>query len=149
MDYSPSDFVKLTIFRDSASRARWVHALRATANYYGWTEEFERWTPKVSYTKDGKTFFQKPHRSGWGIPIGGKPGLICWAKSRVGSPKGKTNRFRMSNSCRLIDYAELAHFTKGDWYWMSSPSGERISRDRWEAIYQKGPHGRRAGLVSV
>ena len=138
MDYSSSDFIKLTIFRNSAGRARWVHALRATADYYGWTQEFERWIPNGSYVENGKRFVSKPDRSGWGIPVGGKPGLICWAKSRVGSPKGKTNRFRMSNSCRLVDYAELAHFTKGDWYWMTGPTGERISRDRWSAIYQTG-----------
>ena len=149
MTYGEKDFVKLLIWRDSGGRARWVQALRATADYYAWTEHFELWIPGGSWERNGYTFFHKPDRSGPGIATGGKRRRICWSQSRHGNPAGKTNQFTMSNSCRLIDYAELAHFSKGNWHWMSGPSGERISRDRWEAIYNTAGQNRGAGLVSA
>ena len=149
MNYSETDFVKLLIWRSAGGRARWVKALRSTADYYAWTEAFERWIPNGAYEQDGYTFFQQPCRESRGAASGGKRRRICRSVSRYGNPSGKTNQFTMSNSCRLIDYAELAHFTKGEWHWMTGPSGERISRDRWEAIYETGGHNRVKGLVSV
>ena len=149
MTYGEKDFVKLLIYRDSSGRARWVKALRSTADYYGWTQEFELWTPKIAGTSGGYQLFHRPDRSGPGIAAGGKRRRICWSPSRHGNPAGKTNQFTVSNSCRLIDYAELAHFSKGNWYWMSGPNGQRISRDRWEAIYDTAGQNRGAGLVSA
>ena len=149
MTYGEKDFVKLLLWRGTDGRARWVKALRATADYYAWTEHFERWLPNGAFEQNGMTFFQRPDRSGPGIAAGGKRRRICWSKSTHGNPAGKTNQFTMSNSCRLIDYAELAHFSKGNWHWMSGPSGQRISRDRWEAIYNTAGQNRGAGLVSA
>ena len=148
MDTS-DEFIKLTIFRDSAGRARWVRALRSTADYYGWTETFERWIPNGSYQEGGHTFCQRPSRDSKNNRGGGKRLRICRSPSRNGNPAGLTNEFVISNSMRLIDLAELAHFTKGDWHWMSTPSGERITRDRWEAMYDAGTQKRWAGLVSA
>ena len=149
MTYGEKDFIKLLLWRGADGRARWVKALRATADYYAWTEHFEPWTPKIIGSSAGHTIFQMPCRSGPGIAAGGKRRRICWSQSTHGNPAGKTNQFTMSNSCRLIDYAELAHFSKGNWHWMSGPTGERISRDRWEAIYETAGHNRGAGLVSA
>ncbi len=146
---SPDDFIKLTIFRDSAGRARWVRALRSTADYYGWTETFESWIPNGSFQQDGYTMFRRPSRDSKNHRGGGKRLRISRSPSKVGNPAGFTNQFVISNSMRLIDLAELAHFTKGDWYWMSTPSGERVSRDRWEAMYEAGTQKRWAGLVSA
>lgn len=145
---APDEFVKLTIFRDSAGRARWVRALKATADFYGWTDTFERWVPNGGSQNGSYTFIQKPHRDSKNNRGGGKRLRICRSKSRSGNPAGLTNEFTISNSCRLIDLAELAHFTKGDWHWMSTPTGERVTRDRWEAMYDAGTQKRWAGLVS-
>lgn len=142
------DFIKLTIFRDNSGRARWVRSLRSTADYYGWTEMFERWIPNGSKQVGGYTTFQIPSRDSKNQRGGGKRLRICRSKSRSGNPAGLTNEFVISNSMRLIDLAELAHFTKGDWHWMSTPSGERVTRDRWEAMYNAGTQKRWAGLVS-
>lgn len=142
MTYSEADFVKLTLFRSSNGRARWVRALRATADYYGWTEEFERWVPNGGTEIDGQMFYRMPCRDSRNHAAGGKRIRICRSTSRNGHPHGLTNQFTISNSCKAIDLAELAHFTKGDWKWMSSPSGTRIARDRWEEIYQAGGRSR-------
>ena len=149
MNYSAGDYVKLLLWRGSDGRARWVRALRATADHYGWTKEFEIWRPNGVFNADGKTFMHRPADSTRGAAFGGKHRRICRSSVRQGNPARLTNQFTMSNSCRLIDYAELAHFTQIEWHWMEGPSGERVPRDRWEAIYQAGPHSRRAGLVSV
>ena len=142
MTYSSGDFVKLTLFRDSAGRARWVRALRATADYYGWSEEFEIWRPNGVFEADGKSFMHIPAVSTRGAAFGGRHLRICRSESRRGNPARLTNRITVSNSCRAIDLAELAHFTKGDWHWMESPGGQRITRDRWEEIYQAGGRSR-------
>lgn len=137
-----ADFIKLTIFRDSAGRARWVRALRSTADYYGWTKEFEVWRPNGVYAESGSVFFQRPSRDSQNNRGAGKGLRICRSEASNGNPALLTNRFTVSNSCRTIDLAELAHFTKGDWYWMSAPSGARITRDRWEEIYKAGGRSR-------
>ena len=142
MTSSETDFVKLVIYRDSAGEARWIQALRTTADYYGWTEEFEPWRPKVVGESNGYQLFYFPHRQGRGVASGGRRIRICRSTSKNGHPHGLTNQFTVSNSCRAIDLAELAHFTKVDWNWMSSPVGTRISRDRWEEIYQAGGRSR-------
>ena len=149
MAYSETDFVKLTIFRDNSGRARWVRALRATADYYGWLDHFEIWTPNIKSQSGQYKVHAWPHRQGRGTAQGGQSCLICRKASATDMHAGTRNRFKMANACRLIDYAELAHFSKGEWNWMSGPSGERVSRDRWESMYQTGTQGRRAGLVSV
>ena len=136
------DFVKLTIFRDNSGRARWVRTLRATADYYGWTETFERWIPNGSFEQGGYVMHQMTARDSRNHSAGGKGLRICRTDSTNGNPARHTNRFTISNSCRALDIAELAHFTKGDWYWMSAPSGARITRDRWEEIYQAGGRSR-------
>ena len=149
MTWDNSKYIKLLIERPTDTKGdRWLIALRTTADYYGWTQEFERWTPKFLYEEGGYSFFAHPGR-GEMFCEAGRRHRICRTDSLHGMPRGKTNQFKVSRTCGLFDLSEIAHFTKGDWYWMSGPSGERISRDRWEAIYQAGPHNRRAGLVSV
>ena len=58
-----------------------------------------------------------------------------------------TNQFKVSRSCTKFDLAELAYLTDVDWHWMSSPFGERISRERWIAMYEAGTQTREGGLV--
>ena len=81
--------------------------------------------------------------------MGGNRHRICRARTTAGYPRGMTNAFRLSTSCSTIDIAELAHFTKGEWFWIEGLHGERISRERWEAIYQTGNSRAKGGLVSA
>lgn len=149
MTWDPAKYIKLLIQRPVSSVGdKYLIALRTTADYYGWTKEFEVWRPKIAYQQGGYSFFQERGR-GQMFCEAGQRVRICRVATKHGYPHGMTNAFKLSRTCGLFDFSEVAHFTEGEWHWMSSPSGERISRDRWEAIYQAGPHNRRAGLVSV
>ena len=142
-------YVKLVIGLQNSERSKYLIALRTTADYYGWTEEFEPWTPKTVETAGGYVVSRDPGRRGSLKLAGGKRLRLCRSNSTQGMPAGLTNAFRVSARCRVSDLAELAHFTKGDWHWMEGLFGERISRERWEAIYQGSISRVRGGLVSV
>ena len=146
----PEDrFVQLQIGLSETKRSKWVIALRTTADYYGWTEEFPRWRPQGAVTVGGRTYIQDPGRRGNLALMGGTRLRICRSPKTAGMPAGFTNAFRVSTSCSVLDLAELAHFTQVDWYWMEGPSGERISRERWEAIWQSSNSSAEGGLVSA
>ena len=143
------EHIKLVIWWPDGQTCRYISALRSTANYYGWTKEFELWRPKRLYSEGGYEMAHFPPREGRGIAVGGKRLRICRSPRRQGHPAGLTNQFKVSNSCRTVDLAELAHFTQGDWHWMEDLSGKRVSKEHWEDIYRAGTTSRRAGLVSV
>ena len=138
MSQRPDDMLKLVLRRQKSGAARYLNAWRATADFYGWTEAFDLWAPPVVSSQGGYNFSYMPQRSGRGHERGGKNIRICRSPSRDGNPKGFTNRFTVSKSCTKFELAEIAHFTNVDWYWMESVTGERLSRDRWEAIYEAG-----------
>ena len=149
MTWDGSKYVKLLIWRPDQGPDRWLIALRTTADYYGWTQEFEEWSPKPAFVENGITFVRDPGRRGEMFCEGGRRHRICRSPNKGGQPAGLTNQFKVSNACTLLDLAELANFTQQDWYWMSGPTGERISRIRWASIYATGTHRRRGGLVSA
>ena len=144
----PSRFVKLQIGLSETKRSKYVIALRTTAEYYGWTEQFPIWRPQDAVTSGGRTYFRDPGRR-WDPQVaGGIRHRISRSPSTAGQPAGLTNAFRVSSSCTMFDLAELAYFTQGDWYWMEGPNGERISRDRWIAIWHSNNSRAERGLVS-
>ena len=126
----------LKLGQTKSGNAKTLHALRTTADYYGWSEEFEPWGPKVVAVVGNKTFVQDPGRRGEMFCEAGRRHRICRSPSTAGMPRGLTNQFKVSANCGLRDLAELANFTKGEWYWLDSPFGERISRDRWAEMYE-------------
>ena len=144
-----SDYIKLTLWRPEKQTARWISAPRPTADYYGWTKEFEVWRPKLAGYDGRYAVHQMPNRRGRGHAEGGTRLRISRSQSRRGNPAGLTNQFKASNSCRTIDLAELAHFTQVNWNWMETFNGERFSRAHWEEIYQAGSRQKVRGLVSV
>ena len=142
-------FVKLLLNREEGKRPKYLVAWKSTAEFYGWTKEFEPWmTPELG-TSGGYTLHVDPGRLGNLQSASGRRHQICRSRSKAGMPKGFTNQFKVSRNCGLLDLAELAHFTEGDWHWMTSPYGERIGRDQWERIYQSGIPGRRGVACSV
>jgi hypothetical protein len=60
----PSDYIKLLIYRPDNGADRYLWTLRATADYYGWTQEFEIWSPKTLYEEGGYQFCMNPARQG-------------------------------------------------------------------------------------
>ena len=149
MTWDNSKYIKLLLERRENKPDKWLIALRTTADYYGWTEQFPAWTLRTIATEGGYSFAFDPGRKGEMFCETGVSRRVCRSPSRDGNPAGLTNRFKISRTCGLFDVSEIAHFTKGDWHWMESPSGERVSRERWEAMYQAGHARRRGGLVSV
>ena len=143
------DHIRLVLWWPEGQTCRYVTALRSTADYYGWTEEFKLWRPKTIKTTELGDWCYVPSREARGKANGGKRLRICRSPNRCGHPAGLTNQFMVSNSCRTFDLAELANFTKGDWYWMESLSGQRISREHWARIYKAGTRQNGRGLVSV
>ena len=149
MSWVDSDYIKLLLLRPTKGPDRWLIALRATADYYGWTEHFEVWSPKPIGTSGGYTLCADPGRKGKMYCEGGRRHRISRDPSRRGHTPGLCNQFKVSRSCTMFDMAELATLTDVNWYWMSTPTGERLSRERWLAIHKAGTRKDGAGLVSV
>jgi hypothetical protein len=143
------DHIRLVLWWPQGQTCRYVTALRSTADYYGWTEEFELWRPKTVKTTALGDWCHVPSREARGRASGGKRLRICRSPSKKGMPAGFTNQFTVSNSCRTIDLAELANFTQGDWHWMEDLSGQRVSKEHWAEIYDKATSRRRGGLVTA
>ena len=147
MTWDNSKYIKLLLQRVSGSQDKWLMALRTTADYYGWTQEFPAWSPEVVDVRNGLEFFVDPGRRGEMFCETGLRVRISRSESTGGWPAGQTNQFKVSRNCGLRDLAEVAHFTQGDWHWMTSPYGERIKRARWEAMFQSSTY-RRVGVMS-
>ena len=133
-------YVTLKLGETKSGRAKKLHALRSTADYYGWTKKFEEWSFEPEIEEGGRIFGFDPGRRGHPQNSSGYRIRICRAESLNGFPAGFTNAFKVTTNTGLFDLAELAHFTDVDWYWMSTRTGERISRERWEDRYARTTH---------
>ena len=149
MSWVDRDYIKLLLLRPAAGPDRWLIALRTTADYYGWTKQFEVWSPKPVRVEGERQFFRDPGRRGKMYCESGRRHRISRDPSRRGHTPGHCNQFKVSTSCTMFDMAELAYLTEVDWYWMTGPTGERISRDKWLQIHDAGTRTEGRGLVSV
>ena len=132
----PDERRSLIIRRKPGGKLCWVRAMQATIDFMGWEDEFEdEITHKAKHSATGRIQFRK---KGFNRTPGGKPMTIWRGLNRHRRGPQSRHRFRVSNCTTLFDVAELAHFTKCDWHWMTSPSGEVRSREQWDAIYQAG-----------
>ena len=128
-------YVTLKLGQTKSGSAKTLHSLRSTADYYGWTEEFEEWVAKPVEDSGKYVLSRDPGRRGHPQCSSGYRVRLCRAHEMQGFPAGFTNAFKVSANTGLFDLAELAHFTKGDWYWMSTRTGERVTRADWESRY--------------
>ena len=149
MNFSERDYVKLLIERKTGTQDKYLIALRATADYYGWTKQFPAWTPRMAPGQSDPRICTDPGRRGELRTQAGKRLVISRAPSTAGWPRGMANAFKVSNNCGNLDLAEIAHFVDVDWHWMEGLYGQRRSREDWEAIYQSGTIRVRGGLVSA
>lgn len=141
-------YVKLQLGTSDTTKPKWLIAMRATADYYGWTKHFEPWGPKPIAEVNGVTYAMHPGTRGGNQWAGGVKLRIGRAEPGLGYARQATNRFRVSSAVSQFDLAELAHFTEGDWHWMETKAGVKVTADRWESMYQVGTAGRKGGLVS-
>ena len=149
MTWDNSKYVKLLLQRKAGTQDKYLIALRTTADYYGWTQEFPTWTPEIAFTSGGYEFFREPGRRGEMFCEAGRRIRVSRSPVKSGWPAGLVNQFKISENCGLWDLAEVAHFTQGNWHWMTCPFGERISRELWETRFQSREPQRRRGLVPV
>ena len=141
------DRVRLVLSWPEGQRARTLWTFRATADYYGWSEEFEIWRPKTQFSAGGYDFVRMPCQAGAGIAESGRTLRIGRGPTAHSNPAGLTNQFKVSNCTGKFDLAELAHFTKVEWTWLEDMSGSRILRDHWEHIWQSTSTRIGRGLV--
>lgn len=144
-----SQYVKLLLWRGGGKKDKYLIALRTTADFYGWTQEFEHWSPRMIYQSGGYEMCVDPGRRGNLVLASGRRHRVCRSPVKMGYPRGLTNQFKLSRNCGVLDIAEVAHFTKGEWHWMDTAYGERISRERWERIYQAGIPGQMGVIASA
>lgn len=149
MTWDNEQYIKLLLLRPETGRDRWLIALRATADYYGWTEQFPRWTPKPVLVTDRYSYSMMPNTRAEMFCESGRRHRICRSASKHGMPRGMTNQFKVSKNCSIVDLAELGALTKVDWHWMSAPNGDRLSRADWLSIHEVGPRRSGGGLVSA
>lgn len=147
MTWDNEKYVKLLLERIEGKKDKWLMALRTTADYYGWSQEFPTWTPKTAIEDGALVLVRDPGRRAEMFCETGTQLRISRSKSRNGHPARFVNRFKVSSNCTLWDIAEVAHFTHGDWYWMTSPVGTRVLKGNWEARYQSREPQQRRGLV--
>lgn len=124
-------------------------ARKETAEFYGWTNHFERHIP--GYYRDeatGVEYMNQPQRgrskARFGMPI-----VISRHVSKSARKRTYTNQFRVSGEATITDLAQIAEFTDVDWYWMETPSGERRTREKWLSIHEAHTRWREGGVVSL
>jgi hypothetical protein len=134
------EYITLKLGETKSGKPKTLHALRSTADYYGWTQAFPRWIGQEIPSEGSRRLFVDPGRRGHPQCSSGYRIRICRAHEMSGYPAGFTNSFKVTSNTGLFDLAELAHFTKGDWFWMSTKTGERIRRANWEDRYASKTH---------
>ena len=133
-------YVTLKIGETKSGQPKKLHALRTTADYYGWTKHFPIWVAKRIDGPGKYVFALDPGRSGHPQNSSGYHVRICRSPVTSGLPAGFTNRFKVTSNTGLFDLAELAHFTDVDWEWMEGPTTGRVSRADWERRYARTTH---------
>ena len=128
--------VRLLIRRTKAGNPICLQARKETAEFYGWTNHFEKHI--AGYWRDeatGVEYINQPTltrgKARFGIPL-----QISRGRSKGGHSTTYANYFRVSGEATIADIAKVAKFTDVDWNWMETPSGERRSREKWLAIHE-------------
>ena len=140
--YKNSDFVRLGIRNHSGDRYIWMNCLKATADFYGWSEAFPTLLELKTQTT-GREFVRDVGRRGW-KSSGGQVVTICRSPITQGFPRGKTNSFRVSKWASQRDLQLIAQSAQVDWEWMSTAKSGRRPRSWWykNAVTRSVPAGR-------
>ena len=133
-------YVTLKLGQTKSGKAKTLKALRSTADYYGWTDEFEEWIGETFVGPGGRILLRDVSRRGHPECSGGRRMRISRSPSRSGQAAGLVNAFKVSSNTGLFDLAELAHFTKVEWHWMTDVGYQRVSRADWERRYARTTH---------
>lgn len=132
MSYLISEYVCLVLRTKHDGDQITLKVLRATADFYGWTEAFPEWQPRVHPTATHR-YIQVRGRGPWRPHIGGKRLTISRAATRMSKVPGMTNVFRISTDAANQDLRRLAMATKVEWGWMNNMRMRRVPREVWLA----------------
>jgi hypothetical protein len=130
MVYRLDDFTQLAVRR--ISRSNWVRliALKATADFYGWTEVFPSFNDaqRVDYPEGFRPMPNKLNLRRFRA----HPLVICRTDvTKQGFPVRLTNRFRVTNNAAVVDLATIAQATQIPFGWMTDKSGTRLCQEHW------------------
>ena len=128
--YKNDDFIRLGIRVRGEGRYIWMNCLKATAEFYGWSNAFPTLLELKTQTT-GSSFQRDTGRRGWKNG-GGQVVTICRNPSTHSFPRGQTNSFRVSRAATQKDLRLIAEAVEIDWAWMSTPKLGRMPRSWWE-----------------
>ena len=110
-----------------------------TAEFFGWLDEFESYPEMVKREiAEGKRTTVRLRRK-TSRRITGKECRIGRGQVMRRNEGGLTHAFRLGRLVTNRQLAELAHFTKGEWYWMEDVGGIRRTREQWLDLYARTP----------
>ena len=118
------------IRRAQSSSPIYIHALRTTAEFYGWDVAFDERRSAVALpVRPDLRQFARPVRQS--PRVGGRRMQISRAASKIGKVKGCVNEFRIAKAAGDHDIAQVAAATRGEWHWLTDKNGRRIDRAVW------------------
>lgn len=115
----------------------YIHALRSTAELYGWAEAFDARRPgmETPAAPDGRAFISPGWRNGH---FGGRKHWISRHPNKNGKTRGCVNQFRLARKATYADIALVAAAVEPDWHWLTDKHGARVDRDVWLRAAQFG-----------
>ena len=114
----------------------WISTRKENAEFYGWDKHFEPFIEGVSTDPISGARYLVDPRLKRGHARKGKRITISRTPMVSGRLAGYTNIFRISVNATVFHLAEVAKFTDCDWYWMTTRSGHRRTREEWLAIHE-------------
>ena len=131
--YKREQYVQLAIRQ--LPRGEWVRliGLKATADFYGWSEVFPTWNQARAVVNDTTT--RRPAYSISPRRYKGVRHFICRdLNTTQGFPAGLTNCFRVTTNATAQDLIAIAQATQINYGWMTAKYGERRKKACWDAI---------------
>jgi hypothetical protein len=108
----------------------YLHALRSTAEFFGWDEAFDQYRPDVALPArpDGHVSIQPINRSG---ARGGRRLQISRTETKSNRVGCVVNVFRIAKAATYADLRAVARATRGEWFWMTDFRGRRRSASEY------------------
>jgi hypothetical protein len=104
----------------------YIHALRATAEYFGWDKAFDPSRSEVLLPPKPGGLYRVcvTRRTG---AVGGRRLQISRTATKSNKAGTRVNVFRISKSARHKDLLAVARATQGEWRWMTNLKGARCT----------------------
>lgn len=104
----------------------YLHALRSTAEHFGWDEAFDAQRPAalLPVRPDGMKYVNGNRRTG---ARGGRRIQISRTETKSNKKGTLVNVFRIARAATYADLIAVAKATKGEWYWMTDYRGRRCT----------------------